>query len=516
VIHRPVLTGRRDLVSRRPEGAPGPRARPGARACLAAALAAAATLAAAAAPAAHAADDEPAQWQLDARAEALTQAPAPADRPVICVVDTGVNLTPDLDVVSRVALDGGSPDDITAQPGATGHGTTVAHMAAGKVNGWGGAGAFPHARIASVRIFSEPGKGIPWQRYIRGLDECRLVTPKPVVTVLSLGGPEANAEEAAELAAKIEWTRDRHDMSVVAAAGNGGGQTDMPARLTPAVGVTGGTSAGGLCSFSARGENIDLMAPGCDLDQGAWDGRMARINGTSFAAPLVAGVLAALRAYQPELTAVQAEQLLTRTARPGRFAQIDVAAALRAAGPAAAAVADAYRPPTAPNETPTPAAGGGDETSPERPTTTSAGGTPPSSPSVVAATPIASTPTPSAPPMPAPASAAAVPDVEVTPVPNGEALAAPMPLVWQQDLASVARSRRTARPRARLQVVRGRTVLTVMNRPAGATVQIRAGGRTVSRRGARVVLTGRPSAVRVRFVHELAASGWVKVTRKRA
>ncbi|CAA9488242.1 MAG: hypothetical protein AVDCRST_MAG85-1077, partial [uncultured Solirubrobacteraceae bacterium] len=166
---------------------PGRLARPGARAAALTALLALIVVLAAPAAVARASDDQPTQWQIDARAEALQTAPPPAEKPVICIVDTGVTPTPDLDIVSRTALDGGTPDDVTARPGHYGHGTTVAHMAAGKVNGWGSSGVFPHARIASVRIFDDVDQRVPWQRYVSALRWCAGVSPRPAVAVLSLG-----------------------------------------------------------------------------------------------------------------------------------------------------------------------------------------------------------------------------------------------------------------------------------------------------------------------------------------
>ena len=146
---------------------------------------------------AFASDEMPTEWQIAAHAEALQHAPPPPEKPVICVVDVGVTPTPDLDIVDRVALDGGTLDDVTAKPGHYGHGTTVAHMAAGKVNGWGSSGVFPHARIASVRVFPSGESSVPWQEYVKGLERCLYLRPLPLVAVLSLGGPNATPEEQA-------------------------------------------------------------------------------------------------------------------------------------------------------------------------------------------------------------------------------------------------------------------------------------------------------------------------------
>jgi hypothetical protein len=112
--------------------------------------------------------------------------PATPNPVTICIVDTGVTPTPDLDITARYAYDGGTLDDVTAKPGQPGHGTTVAHFAAAAVNGWGGAGVFPHAKIASVRVFPEEG-GAAWQDYITAFDRCREIDDQTRVVVMALG-----------------------------------------------------------------------------------------------------------------------------------------------------------------------------------------------------------------------------------------------------------------------------------------------------------------------------------------
>ena len=92
-----------------------------------------------------------------ARSEPLLQAPEPESPVAVCVVDSGVNLTPDLApvVTARLAYDGGDPGDTYPQPnGYTGHGTYVASFIAAQVNGWGSSG---HLAASQDRV----GEGVP-------------------------------------------------------------------------------------------------------------------------------------------------------------------------------------------------------------------------------------------------------------------------------------------------------------------------------------------------------------------
>ncbi len=280
-------------------------------------------------PAAGQDDAVPTWWHEATGLTPLLTAPPPPNPATICVIDTGVTPTPDLDITARWAYDGGTPDDVHAGDGSPGHGTVVAHFAAGAVNGWGGAGAFPHARISSVRVFPAEG-GASWREYIAAISRCLKLDANTKVIVISIGGQEIDPGEADELEHWIIRARDRHDANVVVAAGNGGNEPDFPGRFPAAFTVGGVSASGDACSFSARGQGVDIAAPGCDLTQSDAQGRGWALDGTSFAAPIVAGVLAALRSYAPAMTAPEAEHALTR-AQPG-VPMLDADAALQAAG----------------------------------------------------------------------------------------------------------------------------------------------------------------------------------------
>lgn len=443
---------------------PGRRERPGASpvagaahrrwiTAAAALLVATATSLALPAPA-HGSDDTPTQWQIDARAEALQRAPEPAEKPVICIIDTGVTPTPDLDIVSRTALDGGTPDDVTAIPGHYGHGTTVAHMAAAKVNGWGSSGAFPHARIASVRIFDRLGQRVPWQRYVSAIWQCGDVRPKPVVAVVAVGGDAATAQEVIDLVDAINDVRTRDRMSVVAAAGNGGGRADMPARLAEAFAVGGAERGGVLCAFSARGPEVDLLAPGCGVAQAGWDEARWTLDGTSFAAPLAAGILAALRAYRTDLGPQQTENLLRAGSARDLIPHLDAAEALNRAG-----------------------------------LDSMIGGT----------------------------GSGLTEMLSREPPPDDTNSATDSPSITKQywpplrDLnTQEPRGRRTVslpRPQLRLRRLKERRVVTVLNRPDAAAIQMRVDGRVTERKASRFTLPKFRRAA-IRYVTRAAVSRW--------
>ncbi len=247
----------------------------------------------------------------------LPYAPPPAQPGGLCLVDTGVNINPDTEtaVVDRVAIDGGSGDDVSA----TTHGTVLAMMAAAPTNGWGMVGTAPHAvQIVSVRIL-EPGQtAFPFSSYAAGITECLQLRQQYDIRVinLSLGDAEVLSAEGYEaLTNAIEKASDR-DVAVVAAAGNDdGGPVEYPAAY-PSVVSVGATDAlgGGFCSFSNRGSGLRLLAPGCDLDGGDPASGTPDYDywqGTSESSAIAAAALDALESYRPDLSPAAAEELLT-------------------------------------------------------------------------------------------------------------------------------------------------------------------------------------------------------------
>ena len=272
------------------------------------------------------ADATPTAWHQLARAESLLSAPEPPNPVAVCVVDSGVNLTPDLApaVIERLAYDGGDPGDTYPQEGIDdGHGTYVATFLAGQVNGWGGAGLWPRAKIVSVRVFPPGGKRATAAAYLRGLSECVQVPAVRVIN-LSLGDIDGSPREIDELRDRIRDYRVRRDYNIVAAAGNRGGQLEMPASFPEALAVGAADKAGDLCSFSARGEGLDIVAPGCDLVQADQRGNVATFAGTSFAAPIVSAAIAAYRTYSGAGAADAERELVASARASGAGPMLDV------------------------------------------------------------------------------------------------------------------------------------------------------------------------------------------------
>lgn len=265
----------------------------------------------------------------------LADAPPPPAPVAVCVIDTGVSITPDTDgpVVARLSLraDGDGSDPFRAPDG---HGTTVASLIAAPRNGWGTVGVWPGAQIISVRADStQGGPGSPpiWSEYDLGIRLC-LRSPQVKVINLSLAAQGYQVHLPGLLDAIADARAQ--GVSVVAAAGNARAGIEYPGSFPGVIPVAATTADGSaLCGFSARAIGV-VAAPGCDILAPNQIGQLRLWDGTSLSAPMVAAVLAALRAYRPDLSAADAEGLVSATAQPGPegVRRLDAAAAFRAAG----------------------------------------------------------------------------------------------------------------------------------------------------------------------------------------
>ena len=266
----------------------------------------------------------------------------------IAVIDTGVDGTaPEL--VGAVVAGGdfsglGSPNGQTPV-GADGseHGTMVASLAAGRGTGGdnGVIGSAPEASIMPLSI----GFGA-------GATDSDAQIAKAVRYAVDHGAKVINMSLTRNT---LDWPQSwddaflyamQHNVVVVAAAGNrGSGTTEVGAPATmPGVLTVAGVDSSGKASFdaSSQGITIGVTAPSEKLVAVVPGGQHVLWNGTSGAAPIVAGVVALVMAAHPELDANNVINRVVTTARdagaPGvdpiyGFGLINAAAAVTAAVP---------------------------------------------------------------------------------------------------------------------------------------------------------------------------------------
>ncbi|GAB4462995.1 MAG: hypothetical protein OHK0037_14810 [Elainellaceae cyanobacterium] len=252
---------------------------------------------------------------------------------VVAVVDTGVDHThSDLDANiwqntreipgNGIDDDGnGFVDDVRGWNFANGnnntmdvngHGTHVAGTIAAENDGAGITGIAYNAQIMPVKVLGDDGAGTSLG-VARGI---RYAADNGADVInLSLGGGYSSEIESA-----IAHAVSRGAIVVMAAGNESTARPSNPASLAIQYGLSVGAIDinGNLASFSNRAGTDSRMqhltAPGVNIFSTRPGGRYQSLNGTSMAAPHVAGVVALMRQANPNLTDSQARQILTGSA----------------------------------------------------------------------------------------------------------------------------------------------------------------------------------------------------------
>jgi len=230
------------------------------------------------------------------------------------IVDTGVRASHS-DFGSRVAAGFTSINDGRGSNDCNGHGTHVAGTVAGST--WGVAKS---ATIVPVRVLGCNGSGSN-SGVIAGMDWVAANHVKPAVANMSLGGGASTATDNA-----VANMRNA-GVTVVVAAGNENQNACnvSPARSSSAITVGATTSSDTRSSFSNFGTCVDIFAPGSSITS-AWSSSNSAtrtINGTSMAAPHVAGIAALYLSDNPGATPAQVESAVYSTASTGKLSGIN-------------------------------------------------------------------------------------------------------------------------------------------------------------------------------------------------
>lgn len=234
--------------------------------------------------------------------------------------------------------DGRDSDPFDPVSGASYHGSHVGGtVAAATDNGTGIAGVDWQAKLVAIRALGATGgsiadimEGAAWAAGFEITGVPTNANPAQVIN-MSLGGPGACSDFEQEV---LDLIRPR--AIVVIAAGNSGDDTSgySPANCTGSIVVGATETRGHRATYSNYGDRIDVMAPGGDTSvdlntDGYYDGVLSVakfedtgdfgydfLQGTSMAAPHVAGVVSLMRAVKPDLTAAEALSVLQSTAAP--------------------------------------------------------------------------------------------------------------------------------------------------------------------------------------------------------
>lgn len=244
----------------------------------------------------------------------------PPVRYAVCIVDTGVAITPDTPpdnadgpILRRLAVDGGS-----GEPQGTAnqllHGTRMAFATTAPQNNWGTIGLWPGGNVVSLRGTIANEQFFRISEYPDAINICAKEHPSfplaAILTSLSCRACSPTADDHAAMADAVAVAHQR-GVSIVVAAGNSPGPRHFPAAEPGVVAVTAGNGSGTVCPDVASEPSVALIvAPGCPVEtadpltgipQAFTDG------GSSSASASYASLLSFLRSARPDATWDQAE-----------------------------------------------------------------------------------------------------------------------------------------------------------------------------------------------------------------
>ena len=222
---------------------------------------------------------------------------------IIAILDTGVNEAHE-DLAGKLVPGWNVYDNNADTRDTYGHGTKVAGSATASTNNSVGVASVAwNSLIMPIRI-SDPGGYASYSTIASGLQ-----------WAADHGARVANVSFAATTSSTVTTAAQYFQSKggvVVMAAGNYSSfdrAADNPYILT----VSASDPNDALYSWSNTGNNIDLAAPGSVYTTTA-DGGYAPADGTSFSAPVVAGVAALVMSTNPNLSASQVQEVLQRSA----------------------------------------------------------------------------------------------------------------------------------------------------------------------------------------------------------
>ena len=260
---------------------------------------------------------------------------------IAAVIDTGVR--PHAEFTGRLVdgYDFVGDDTDASDPGQAEQGTYFFHgthvagtIGAAGNNGQGVTGVAWNVSIMPVRVLGEQGSGsfddiFQGVRYAAGLSNSsgRVPARRADVINLSLGGPNDCTQAARDI---FDEVRAAGSIVVVAAGNSNTNAPFFPASCSNVISVSALGAARTRAPYSNYGSTVDVAAPGGDVSQdrdgdgyedGIYSTHASRqgttyqatytyLQGTSMAAPHVAGVIALMKSVNPALTPAQVDTLL--------------------------------------------------------------------------------------------------------------------------------------------------------------------------------------------------------------
>ncbi len=224
----------------------------------------------------------------------------------VAVLDSGIDTShTDLTVAGGISFVRG----VRSYNDDNGHGTHCAGTIAALDNDYGVVGVAPKASLYAVKVLDRTGTGyLSW--IMAGIEWS--ITNNMDVISMSFGS--TGTVQDFETVCNTAFIAG---IVLVAAAGNMGPGLDTigyPAKYPSVIAVGATCSNGSVASFSSRGSQLSVVAPGFEIYSTYKGNAYATGSGTSMACPHVAGTVALMLSKNNELTPETVRSTLQVTA----------------------------------------------------------------------------------------------------------------------------------------------------------------------------------------------------------
>lgn len=257
---------------------------------------------------------------------------------VVAVLDTGVDynhldLTDNIWTNSKEIPGNGIDDDGNGYPDdligwdfvnnnnmpmdGKSHGTHLAGIIAAENNGWGITGVAYNAKIMPIRILDQNGNIHSVNDLVKGIQYA--VDNGANIINMSIGHKSFSSPEVQNA---LQYAESKGVLSVMS-AGNENAQNGVgyPAAYADKWGIAVGAidNNGMMTDFSNHAGSLPVnyvLAPGQYVDSSIPNNGFSLKDGTSMAAPYVAGIAALILSANPTLTPDQLKKIILQTASP--------------------------------------------------------------------------------------------------------------------------------------------------------------------------------------------------------
>lgn len=225
----------------------------------------------------------------------------------VAILDSGIDWGNDVNLVYQTSLVPGEEEMTQIFMDGSGHGSSVASLIAAEDNGEGITGINPNVDIYSYRVLDD-GNEAPLSRIVEAI--YMAIDQKVNIINMSFG-----LNEYSEALEQAVHDAKEAGILVIAAAGNTGDEgVQYPASYEDVMAVGAVDKYGTVEDYSAKGEEVEIVAPGELVRTTGFIGSEEVVSGTSLAAPQITAVASLIWQKDPEMPADFVRGLLNESA----------------------------------------------------------------------------------------------------------------------------------------------------------------------------------------------------------